>query len=149
MRRATDQQAQLSGNPPALEDLAASLGLTERKAADLLVHLQCEFLPLDQPDGAGGTIPPPLVDELTPNPEQACAARSLKHSVQTLLAALPERERTVLLLRFGIGVSGDHTLEEIGSRYGVTRERVRQIEANALRKLERRARDLRIFLQEA
>lgn len=149
MRRAIDQQAQLSGGPPALQDLAASLGLTERKAADLLVHLQSEFLPLDQPNGAGGTIPAPLVDELTPNPEQACAARSLERSVQTLLAALPERERTVIRLRFGIGVTADHTLEEIGSRYVVTRERVRQIEANALRKLERRARHLRVFLQEA
>jgi RNA polymerase primary sigma factor len=67
--------------------------------------------------------------------------------VQALLATLTERERAVLRLRIGIGA--DHTLEEIGSQYRVTRERVRQIGANALRKLECRARHLRVFLQEA
>ena len=148
MRRAIDRQAQLSGRPPALQDLAASLGLTERKAAELLVHLQSEFLSLDQPEDDSVEIGASLVDE-TPNPEQACAARSLARSVQALLVTLTERERAVLRLRFGIGVNADHTLEEIGRRYGVTRERVRQIEANALRKLERRARHLRVFLQEA
>ena len=69
--------------------------------------------------------------------------------MQTLLADLPERDRTVLRLRYGIGVAADHTLEEIGNRYGVMRERIRQIEARALQKLERRARHLRVFLQEA
>jgi RNA polymerase primary sigma factor len=69
--------------------------------------------------------------------------------VQALLATLTERERAVLRLRIGIGIGADHTLEEIGSQYRVTRERVRQIGANALRKLERRARHLRVFLQEA
>jgi RNA polymerase primary sigma factor len=68
--------------------------------------------------------------------------------VQTLLASLPERDRTVLRLRYGIGFAADHTLEEIGNKYGVTRERIRQIEAKALQKIERRARHLRVFLQE-
>jgi RNA polymerase primary sigma factor len=148
MRRAIDQEAQRSGRPPALHDLAASFDITERKAADLIVYLQSEFLSLDQLDSASGEISPSLVDE-TPDPEKAYAARSLAHSVQALLATLTERDRAVLRLRFGIGVDADHTLEEIGSLYGVTRERIRQIEANALRKLERRARHLRVFLQDA
>ena len=131
MRRAIDERAQLSGHPPAPPDLAALLGLTERKTDELLLHLQRKFLPLDQPDGAAGA----MTDELTSNPEQASIAGSLARSVQTLLASLPERDRTVLRLRYGIGVAADHTLEEIGNRYGVTRERIRQIEAKALQKI--------------
>lgn len=73
----------------------------------------------------------------------------LKQAIRTLLNSLTKREAEVLRMRFGIGMSTGHTLEEIGNRFGVTRERIRQIESKTLKKLRRssRSRPLRVFLE--
>ena len=69
------------------------------------------------------------------NPQAAAEASALARSVTEALAGLTPREQRILRMRFGIGGAGDHTLEEVGQVFGVTRERIRQIEAKALEKL--------------
>ena len=81
-------------------------------------------------------------------PVDAAIQANLKETVTRVLASLTPREERVLRMRFGIGMNTDHTLEEVGQQFSVTRERIRQIEAKALRKLKHpsRSRKLRSFL---
>ena len=81
-------------------------------------------------------------------PLDAAIYASLREMTTRVLASLTAREERVLRMRFGIGTNTDHTLEEVGQQFSVTRERIRQIEAKALRKLRhpRRSRELRSFL---
>jgi RNA polymerase primary sigma factor len=89
-----------------------------------------------------------IEDEEAPEPMDAAAREMLRESVKNALAVLSERERQVLELRFGLMDGKDHTLEEVGQYFNVTRERIRQIEAKALRKLRHptRSRHLRDYL---
>jgi RNA polymerase primary sigma factor len=89
-----------------------------------------------------------IEDEEAPEPMDAAAREMLRESMKNALAVLSERERQVLELRFGLVDGKDHTLEEVGQYFNVTRERIRQIEAKALRKLRHptRSRQLRDFL---
>lgn len=84
------------------------------------------------------------------NPEEAAETTSLKDATKEVLASLNDREARVLELRFGLEDNRQRTLEEVGKVLGVTRERIRQIEARALRKLRHpsRARKLRYFIKE-
>ena len=79
---------------------------------------------------------------------ETLAARKGRETATRVLASLTPREERVLRMRFGIGMNTDHTLEEVGQQFSVTRERIRQIEAKALRKLKHpsRSRKLRSFL---
>jgi RNA polymerase primary sigma factor len=81
-------------------------------------------------------------------PIDAAIQSNLRETTTRVLASLTPREERVLRLRFGIGMNTDHTLEEVGQQFSVTRERIRQIEAKALRKLKHpsRSRTLRSFL---
>ncbi len=81
-------------------------------------------------------------------PVDAAIQANLKETVTRVLASLTPREERVLRMRFGIGMNTDHTLEEVGQQFSVTRERIRQIEAKALRKLRHpsRSEQLRSFL---
>lgn len=81
-------------------------------------------------------------------PADAATSESLKTAINQVLDEMPPREAQVLRMRFGIGMPSDHTLEEVGRQFGVTRERIRQIEAKALRKLRHpcRSQGLRGFL---
>ena len=83
-----------------------------------------------------------------PSPEEAAASHLLHEQIDEMLEALSEREREVLQYRFGLEDGRSYTLEEVGKRFGVTRERIRQIEAKALRKLRHpsRSKKLRDFL---
>src|SRR5690606_23876447 len=89
-----------------------------------------------------------IEDQDAPEPMDAAAREMLRESVKNALAVLSEREREVLELRFGLIDGKDHTLEEVGQYFNVTRERIRQIEAKALRKLRHptRSRHLRYYL---
>ncbi len=88
-----------------------------------------------------------IEDKNTPPPNEAAMVTNLHEHTRKVLATLTPREEQVLRLRFGIGERTDHTLEEVGARFAVTRERIRQIESKALRKLRHpsRARLLRAF----
>jgi RNA polymerase primary sigma factor len=89
-----------------------------------------------------------IEDESVVEPVDAASARLLSEQVRNVLEFLNEREREVLEMRFGLNDGRDHTLEEVGKKFGVTRERIRQIEAKALRKLRHpsRSRSLRDYL---
>ena len=84
------------------------------------------------------------------SPVDATTEEALREATQEVLASLTSREAKVLRMRFGIDMHTDHTLEEVGKQFDVTRERIRQIEAKALRKLRHpsRAQYLRSFLEE-
>ena len=83
-------------------------------------------------------------------PVEAATVEGLREATQNILAGLTPREAKVLRMRFGIDMNTDHTLEEVGKQFDVTRERIRQIEAKALRKLRHPSRSerLRSFLEE-
>jgi RNA polymerase sigma factor (sigma-70 family) len=100
---------------------------------------------LNQMDSLGDFVE----DRQTLSPADAAMALSLEEQTRKVLATLTPREEQILRLRFGIGEKSDYTLEEVGQRFAVTRERIRQIEAKALRKLRspNRARSLETFVQ--
>ena len=89
-----------------------------------------------------------IEDETVQAPAEAASRQLLKEQVQNALSILTDREREVLEMRFGLKDGQDHTLEEVGQHFRVTRERIRQIEAKALRKLRHptRSRALRDYL---
>ena len=89
-----------------------------------------------------------IEDKSVTSPSHSTSDHIMNEQIETVLKTLTEREETVLRLRFGIGDGYERTLEEVGNRFGVTRERVRQIETKALRKLRHpiRSRKLRDFV---
>ena len=90
-----------------------------------------------------------IEDKTVPAPHEAAIKKDLAEQIEKALATLTEREQKVLRMRFGIGEKYDHTLEEVGQDFNVTRERIRQIEAKALRKLKHpnRSKILKTFLE--
>ena len=90
-----------------------------------------------------------IEDKSTLQPLDAAIQSNLRQACSSVLATLTPREERVLRMRFGIGMTSDHTLEEVGQQFAVTRERIRQIEAKALRKLKHpsRSKKLRTFLE--
>ncbi|HXJ37414.1 MAG TPA: sigma-70 family RNA polymerase sigma factor, partial [Candidatus Eisenbacteria bacterium] len=115
-----------------------------------LLRLSREPLSLDEPNEDDGTaISDAIEDETSPQPPELAVASGLRRQIHRVLDTLTPREAQVLRLRFGIGDRAERTLEEIGTSMSVTRERIRQIEAAALRKLRRgvRARLLRSFVE--
>ena len=96
-------------------------------------------------DSSRGDI---VEDQTAPGPAEAASRNLLRESLQDLLSVLSDRERDILELRFGLRDGREQTLDEVSTRLGVTRERIRQIEAKALRKLRQptRNRELREYL---
>jgi len=90
-----------------------------------------------------------LEDKSAGSPNDTLLSQDLSTQVERALAMLSPKEKEILRLRFGIGEEGEHTLEEVGKRFAVTRERIRQIEAKALRKLRHplRGRNLKAFVE--
>ncbi len=110
---------------------------TARRKVDLILRSAEEPASLDSPvgDEDSSHLGDLIVDEDAPSPMDSAAKEMLREQIQRALDALPEREREVLKLRFGLTDGTDHTLEEVSRYFDVTRERIRQIEAKALRKL--------------
>ncbi len=134
--------------------LDATLQRKLRRAAQKvrkIMRISQEPMSLDMPIGQedssqlGDFIP----DENLPGPVDAASKQLLKEQIRNALGVLSDREREVLQMRFGLQDGQDHTLEEVGKHFGVTRERIRQIEAKALRKLRHptRSRQLRDYLE--
>jgi RNA polymerase primary sigma factor len=148
--RTQKQLGQELGREPTAEDLADELGLPTARI-NALLKMARQPISLDAPVGDDGDVSVGdfIEDQGAENPV-ACASQSmLKEKLDTVLTTLNTRERTILEMRFGLVDGYGHTLEEIGSLYNVTRERIRQIEAKALRKLRHptRAHHLQGFLQ--
>ncbi|MDW8058868.1 MAG: RNA polymerase sigma factor RpoD [Thermomicrobium sp.] len=150
LSRIARQLTQELGREPTTAELAAAANLPIERVRELLQAAQ-EPVSLEMPVGQEeeSTLGEFLEDERAVAPLDAAAMSLLREQVQALLATLSERERRVLAMRFGLEDGQTYTLEEVGRAFGVTRERVRQIEAKALRKLRHplRARALRDFLE--
>ncbi len=140
---------QENGREPTPEEVAERMGITVPKVRKILKIAQ-EPISLETPIGEeeDSHLGDFIEDQVVPSPLKHVVRDQLRAQVHRLVDELPEREAKVLRLRFGIGYDTDHTLEEVGKAFAVTRERIRQIEAKSLRKLSTRSRHLRIFVDE-
>ena len=125
------------GRDPRPEELADMLGVDVEKIKGVM-KIAKEPISLDTPVGSGedSFLGDFIEDEDTPSPQDVTIQRSLRQSLDRVLASLNEREERVLRMRFGLDSETDFTLEEIGRSFAVTRERIRQIEAKAIKKLK-------------
>jgi RNA polymerase primary sigma factor len=132
---------QKAGREPGADEIAAHSGISLAHVKQVLTMVQ-EPTSLDLPVGEDGDATLGDLIETTDavNPQEAVETSDLQKSINEALADLPPREQRILRMRFGIGGTNEHTLEEIGKVFGVTRERIRQIEAKALEKLRHPAR---------
>ncbi len=147
--RTSRQMLNEIGREPTPEELAEKLGMPLEKVRKVL-KIAKEPLSLETPigDEEDSHLGDFIEDKNAILPDQAAIAANLRETTTRVLASLTPREERVLRMRFGIGMNTDHTLEEVGQQFSVTRERIRQIEAKALRKLKHpsRSRKLRSFL---
>jgi RNA polymerase primary sigma factor len=138
------------GREPTNEELAERMGLSLQKVQQVMKTAK-EPISLETPvgDEEDAHLGDFIQDKDTVAPLDAAVQSSLRQTTSRILASLTAREERVLRMRFGIGMNTDHTLEEVGQQFSVTRERIRQIEAKALRKLKHpsRSRELRSFLE--
>jgi RNA polymerase primary sigma factor len=134
--RISSSMVQQTGREPDPEDVAKASGIPVDKVRGILRIAQ-EPISLQTPVGEDGdtAFGDFIEDKRAISPANATAHQMLKEEVGQVLGGLTERERQVLLLRFGLHDGSPRTLEEVGRLFNVTRERVRQIEAKALRKL--------------
>jgi len=143
--RISRQMLQELGRDPLPEELAKEMGMTEEKVREIMKIAQ-EPVSLETPIGEeedshlGDFIP----DDDAPAPAEAAAFQLLKEQLVEVLGTLTEREQKVLELRFGLYDGRARTLEEVGKEFNVTRERIRQIEAKALRKLRHPSRSKKL-----
>ena len=148
--RASRQILNETGREPTPEDLAKTLHLPVDKVGSIL-KITKEPLSLETPFGEEGDsrLSDLIEDSNTILPIDAAIQSNLRDITSRVLASLTPREERVVRMRFGIGISSDHTLEQVGQQFSVTRERIRQIEAKALRKLKHPSRSgaLRSFLK--
>ena len=137
--RAQHQLLAELGREPNEAELAARLGVPMAKVRAVL-ELVRDPVSLDAPLSEDGdaTIGDLIADDGAVMPHEAAAQAELRAATDDALSRLSPREADILRLRFGVGQAGEHTLEEVGRKYQVTRERIRQIEAKALKKLAQR-----------
>ncbi len=138
------------GREPTPEEIAARMDMSVDKVRKVL-KIAIEPISLETPIGEeeDNHIGDFLEDKTQSSPSESVIAGSLEEQTLKALATLTPREEKVLRMRFGIGEKSDHTLEEVGQNFDVTRERIRQIEAKALRKLRHpsRSKKLRAFIE--
>jgi len=148
--RTSRQLVQEMGREPTPEEIAEKMDLPVDKVRRVL-KIAAEPISLDTPIGEeeDNHIGDFLEDRSNHSPSESVMSSSLESQVLKALATLTPREEKVLRMRFGIDEKSDHTLEEVGQDFSVTRERIRQIEAKALRKLRHpsRSKKLRAFIE--
>lgn len=137
--QAKKKLAQILGREPLVDEIAAEMGISPKKAYEI-VKISRKTISLETPVGeeeGESTLEQFLEDEKTPLPDRDTAYTLLRAHVKEVLDELKPRERKILELRFGVAGNDPHTLEEVGKEFGVTRERIRQIEAKALQKIRK------------
>ncbi len=151
LNRISRQLLQESGREPSPEELSKKLELPEDKIRKIL-KIAKEPISMETPigDDDDSHLGDFIEDGMIQSPIESATAEGLKEATRCVLASLTAREAKVLSMRFGIDMNTDHTLEEVGKQFDVTRERIRQIEAKALRKLRHpsRSEQLRSFLED-
>jgi RNA polymerase primary sigma factor len=147
--RTSRQMLHEIGREPTPEELAEKLAMPLEKVRKVL-KIAKEPISLETPigDEDDSSLGDLIADHNAVSPDMAAIQSNLRETTTRMLATLTPREERVLRMRFGIGLNTDHTLEEVGQQFSVTRERIRQIEAKSLRKLKHpsRSRMLRSFL---
>ena len=150
LNRISRQMLQEMGREPTPEELAIRMDLPEDKIRKVL-KIAKEPISMETPIGEDddSSLGDFIEDQGAISPMDSATNASLSEIVREILASLTPREAKVLMMRFGIGMNTDHTLEEVGKQFDVTRERIRQIEAKALRKLRHPSRSerLRSFIE--
>jgi RNA polymerase primary sigma factor len=150
LTRVSRQMLHELGREPTNEELAERIGLSLQKVQQVM-KIAREPISLETPvgDEEDAHLGDFIQDRDAVVPLDAAVQSNLRETTRKMLASLTAREERVLRMRFGIGMNTDHTLEEVGQQFSVTRERIRQIEAKALRKLKNpsRSRELRSFLE--
>ncbi|MHB1230802.1 MAG: RNA polymerase sigma factor RpoD [Halothiobacillus sp.] len=150
LNRISRQMLQEMGREPTPEELAIRMDLPEDKIRKVL-KIAKEPISMETPIGEDddSNLGDFIEDQSAISPMDSATNASLSEIVREILASLTPREAKVLMMRFGIGMNTDHTLEEVGKQFDVTRERIRQIEAKALRKLRHPSRSerLRSFIE--
>ena len=151
LNRVSRQMVQEKGREPTPEELGERMELPEDKIRRVL-KIAKEPISTETPigDEDDTTLGDFIEDTAIPSPDEAATEDNLTEATDDILGSLTAREAKVLRMRFGIGMNTDHTLEEVGKQFDVTRERIRQIEAKALRKLRHptRSSHLRGFLDD-
>lgn len=149
VKKAQNRLLNENGHEPTTNEIAQELGMTPEKVREI-IRIAQDPVSLEAPVGEeedsylGDFIP----DEDAPAPIDSAMKAVFKDELNKALELLPEREREVLKFRYGVGYDRSHTLEEVGRQFKVTRERIRQIEAKALRKLRSHSKSkaLKVFL---
>ncbi|CAI3804399.1 RNA polymerase sigma factor RpoD [Rheinheimera sp. MM224] len=151
LNRISRQMLQEMGREPSPEELSERMGMPEDKIRKVL-KIAKEPISMETPigDDEDSHLGDFIEDSSSESPLDSATMESLKAATNEVLAGLTAREAKVLRMRFGIDMNTDHTLEEVGKQFDVTRERIRQIEAKALRKLRHPSRSevLKSFLDE-
>jgi RNA polymerase primary sigma factor len=151
LNRVSRQMMQDMGREPTPEELSKELDMPEDKVRKVL-KIAKEPISTETPigDDEDSSLGDFIEDTVIESPLQNATEDSLHFATDDVLGSLTAREAKVLRMRFGIGMNTDHTLEEVGKQFDVTRERIRQIEAKALRKLRHPSRSshLKSFLDE-
>ena len=151
LNRISRQMLQEMGREPSPEELSERMAMPEDKVRKVL-KIAKEPISMETPigDDEDSHLGDFIEDSVIDSPIQNATGESLKAATKEVLSGLTAREAKVLRMRFGINMNTDHTLEEVGKQFDVTRERIRQIEAKALRKLRHpsRSEQLRSFLDE-
>jgi RNA polymerase primary sigma factor len=148
--RVSKQLLQEFGREPNADEIAKEMQMSVERVREIM-KLSQDPVSLETPIGEeeDSHIGDFIADDDVPAPAEAAAFTLLKEQLMSVLETLTEREKKVLILRFGLGDGKARTLEEVGREFNVTRERIRQIEAKALRKLRHpgRSKKLKDYLE--
>jgi len=150
LNRTSRTLVQQMGREPTLEEIAERMGMS-LDMVQMVFKITKRPISLETPIGQekDGRLEDFIVDKEVISPQDAAISLNMARQIQRVLATLNKREEKILRMRFGIGENHDHSLEEVGQYFDLTRERIRQIEAKALRKLKHfsRANKLRSFIE--